>query len=56
MTLWQIGLLIFILGGLVNTILMKAGIGGPLRELSRLSILVGLVILILGLFRRKKVK
>ena len=54
MTLWQIGLLVFILGGLMNTVLMKASVGGLPRELSRLSVLVGLVILVVGLFKRKK--
>ena len=56
MTLWQIGLLIFILGGLINTLLMRASVGGLPRELARLSILIGLIVLVVGLFKRKKVK
>ena len=54
MKLWQIGLLVFIVGGLINTVLMNAGIGGLLRELARLSVLVGLVLLAVGLIKRKK--
>lgn len=53
MKLWQKGLLVIVLGGLLNTVFMKAGIGGLLRELSRLSVFVGLAILIVGLVRRK---
>ncbi len=55
--LWQIGLVVFILGGLVNAIFIHAGIGGLLREIARLTILAGLGILILGIvwnFRKDK--
>ena len=54
MKLWQIGLILFILAGLINTILINAAIGGLPRELARLSILVGLVLLTVGLVKRKK--
>jgi hypothetical protein len=54
MTLWQIGLIIFIASGVINTVLMNLEIGGILRELTRLSVLVGLVLFAVGLFRRKK--
>ena len=53
MKLWQKGLIVIILGGLLNTVFMRAGIGGILRELSRLSVFVGLAILLIGLIRRK---
>ena len=42
-----------VLGGLLNTVFMSAGVGGLLREFSRLSVFVGLAILIIGLIRRK---
>ena len=54
MTLWQIGLLVFILAGVVNAFLVHYSIGGPFRELARLSILSGLVLLVAGLIKRKK--
>lgn len=56
MTLWQIGLLIFIVGGIINSILVHYSIGGPIRELMRLSVLVGLALFVWGLFKRKKKK
>ncbi len=49
--LWQVGLIVFILGGLVNAVLIRAGIGGLLRELMRLVILSGLGIFIFGLVK-----
>lgn len=54
MNLWQIGLIVFILGGLANTLLMHSGIGGILRELTRFSILAGLVLFLIGFAKRKK--
>ena len=54
MTLWQKGLLIFFISGLINTVLINANVGGIPRELMRLMILMGLAIFIVGLFRRKK--
>ena len=56
MTLWQIGLLIFILGGVINAVLVHFDIGGVPRELTRLFILSGLVLLVAGLIKRKKAK
>lgn len=56
MTLWQIGLLIFILSGIISSFLVHFSIGGPIRELARLSVLIGSVIFIVGLFKRKKQK
>lgn len=53
MSLWQIGLIVFIVGLLTNTVFMSVGIGGLLRELSRLSVFVGLGIFVIGLVRRK---
>ena len=49
--LWQVGLIVFILGGLVIAVLIRAGIGGLLRELMRLVILSGLGIFIFGLVK-----
>ena len=51
--LWQIGLALFILGGLLNTVLIKAGIGGIPRELSRFSVLAGVVLLIIALIKKR---
>lgn len=56
MKLWQKGLIVFIIGLVLNTILMNLGVGGLLRELTRLTAIVGLILLIIGLFsllRRK---
>ena len=54
MTLWQIGLVVFLLAGAVNAVFLNLDIGGLPRELARLSVLVGLVILVVGVIRRKK--
>ena len=54
MKLWQIGLLVFILAGLINTVLMNTGIAGLPRELARLAVLTGFLILAFGLIKRKK--
>ena len=56
MTLWQIGLLIFILSGVVNAVLVHFDIGGLIREFIRLLILSGLVTLVIGLVKRKNKK
>jgi len=53
MKLWQKGLIIFIVGGVINTILIQAEIGGILRELARLSVIVGLGVLVFGLIKKK---
>jgi hypothetical protein len=54
MKLWQIGLIVFIAGGAINAVLINLGVGGIPRELVRLSIIVGLGLLIFGLIKRKK--
>lgn len=54
MTLWQLGLLIFLLAGALNAVFINLDIGGIPRELARLSILAGLAIFIVGLIKRKK--
>ena len=56
MSLWQIGLLIFLVAGAVNSLLVRFDVGGIPREFARLSVLVGLVVFITGLIKRKKVK
>jgi hypothetical protein len=54
MKLWQTGLIVLILGWLVNTAFMQAGIGGILRELARLITIIGLILLVIGLLRRNR--
>ena len=53
MKLWQKGLIVFLVGGLFNAVLMRAEVHGLLRELGRLSILIGLALMIVGAVRRK---
>jgi hypothetical protein len=52
MKLWQLGLLVFVVSGAVNAFFVNSDIGGLPRELARLSIFVGLIILIVGVFKR----
>lgn len=54
MKLQQLGLIVFLLAGAVNAVFINLGVGGIPRELARLSVLIGLGILIFGLMRRKK--
>lgn len=54
MKLWQIGLVIFLLAGALNAVFINLAIGGLPRELARLSILSGLVLLAVGLVKREK--
>jgi hypothetical protein len=54
MPLWKIGLIVFIAAGVVNAVLINLDIGGLIRELARLSILTGLVLLVVGIFKRKR--
>lgn len=54
MKLWQIGLIIFLIAGALNAIFINLNLGGLPRELARLSILIGFVLLVMGLLRRKK--
>lgn len=54
MKLWQIGLIIFILSGIINAIWINLSVGGIIRELTRLSAIVGIFIFFMGLVRRKK--
>ncbi len=53
MKTWQLGLVVVLVAGLINGLLISAGIGGIIRELARLSILVGMGVLVFGLIRRK---
>ena len=54
----KIGFLILIFAILINTIFMKNNIGGLLRDCSRLSVLIGVIVIIYGittkLIRKKK--
>lgn len=52
--LWVIGLIVVLVGSLLNGILIRGGIGGVIRELMRLVILAGVFLLIFGLIRRSK--
>lgn len=54
----KIGVLLFIFGGLVNTILMKNNITGIPRDLVRLMTLMGLILIPIGIIRKfiKKTK
>ncbi len=52
MKLWQKGLLVFLIGGIINAVLIKYGVGGIVRELMRLVILAGLGIMIYGFIKR----
>ena len=54
MTLWQIGLVIFLAAGAANALFINLSLGGLPRELARISVLVGLVLLVVGLIKRKK--
>jgi hypothetical protein len=54
MKLWQLGLLIFILSGALNAVFLNFSVGGLPRELARLSILTGAILLVVGLIKRKK--
>lgn len=54
MKLWQIGLIVFILAGALNAVFLNLDIGGLPREPARLSVLMGLGILVFGLIKRKK--
>jgi hypothetical protein len=56
MTLWKFGLILLIAGGTINAVLINLEIGGILRELTRLSIIVGFILFVFGLLRRKKAK
>jgi len=56
MKLWQIGLLVFVLAAFLNGVLINFHIGGILRELMRLVVLIGLLTFIIGLMKRTKNK
>ncbi len=46
------GLIVFILGFIVNTALMLIGVGGIVRELARLAVIVGIVMIIFGMVKK----
>ena len=52
--LWPIGLLVIILASFINGQLIAHHVGGMLRELTRLMILIGLGIFLYGLFLKFK--
>ncbi len=53
MKLWQKGLIVIVAGIVINTLLMNLGVGGIIRDLVRLSVFVGLGMLLIGLVRRR---
>jgi hypothetical protein len=55
-SLLRTGLITFAVGFVVNAAFMLIGIGGLLRELSRLTALVGVVLIIIGLIQKALLK
>lgn len=51
---WLIGLVIVIVGSLINGQLIVHNIGGLLRELMRLAILSGIAVFIFGIIKAVK--
>lgn len=53
----KIGAICFLIGLFINIVFMKLNVGGIMRELSRLAILVGLFLMVFGgiynLFKKK---
>lgn len=59
-TLLPLGTILLVVGFTINTLFMLGGIGGYLREITRLTTIIGLIMVIIGLvkvvvrlFRRK---
>jgi len=52
----KIGILFFIIGGLVNTVLMKNNIAGIPRDLIRMVTLIGLIMIPIGIASKITVK
>ena len=50
-SLWLYGLILIVVASLVNGLLMSQGIGSIVRELARLSILIGVGLFIFGIIR-----
>ena len=48
------GSMTVLIGFLVNTAFMLIGIGGLLREATRLSVIVGVVLIVIGILRKGK--
>jgi len=46
------GVTVFATGFLLNCVFILAGIGGILRELSRLAVIVGLVMIVIGVIKK----
>jgi len=53
MKLWQKGLITLVVGLVLNSLLMSLGVQGILRELTRLTSLVGIVVTVIGLIVKK---
>jgi len=54
LTVRKLSFLLLTLAILTNTVLMKYGIDGIPRDLSRLCVIVAFVLLIVSLFKKKK--
>ena len=48
---WELGLIIILVGSLINGLLIRAEVGGLIRELMRLVIIFGIIVFILGIVR-----
>lgn len=53
MKLWQVGLIIVLVGSLTNGLLVSFNIGGLVREGMRLVIIIGMGLLVFGLIKKK---
>lgn len=49
---WELGLIVILIGSLINGLLIRADVGGLIRELMRLVIIFGIIIFVLGIGRR----
>ena len=54
--LWNQGLLVLMLGFFLNAFLRASGVGGVSVEISRIAIIVGTIMMIVGLFQKKRKK
>ena len=48
------GLIVFGIGFLANAVFLLLSIGGLLRELSRLMVIIGMALAVIGLFIKRK--
>jgi len=48
------GIILFVCGLLINLVFQVIGIGGLLRELSRLMVIIGIALAVIGLLVKKR--